>query len=185
VSQPDVITSEAAIRYADALIELAGETRGAMSGVERDMKALDKMFKGSSDLTRMVRSPVIAAEDKTKALQAIAKKGKFHALTVKFLGTVAQNLRAFELPEIVRAFADQLAKTRGTEIARVSSAAKLSAAQTKLIKDKLTKELGKKVDVETSVDPDLLGGFVVRIGSRLYDSSLRTQLDDLKLALKA
>jgi F-type H+-transporting ATPase subunit delta len=185
VSQPDVITSEAAIRYADALIELAGETRGALKPVERDMKALDKMFQNSSDLTRMVRSPVIAADDKTSALQALDKKDKFNPLTVKFLGTVAQNLRAFELPEIVRAFADQLAKTRGTEIARVTSASKLSAAQTKQIKDKLTKELGKKVEVETNVDADLLGGFVVRIGSRLYDSSLRTQLDDLKLALKA
>ena len=183
--QPDVVTSEAAIRYADALIELAEETRGALRGVERDMKSLGKMFKVSPDLLRAVRSPVLDSEEKGKALQAIAKKDGFHPLTTKFLGTVAQNLRAYELPNIVRAFADQLAKKRGTQIARVTSAAKLTAAQTKQIKDKLKSQLGKTVELETDVDPDLLGGFVVRVGSRLYDSSLRTQLDDLRIALKA
>ena len=183
--QADVITSEAAIRYADALIELAEDTRGALRGVERDMKSLRAMFTASPDLLRMVRSPVIDADSKAKALAAIAKKDGFHPLTVKFLGTVAQNLRAYELPNIVRAFADQLAAKRGTTIARVTSAAKLTAAQTKQIRDKLSKELGRKVELETQTDADLLGGFVVRVGSRLYDSSLRTQLDDLKLALKA
>ena len=183
--QPDLVTSEAAIRYADALVELAEDTRGAMRGVERDMKSLGEMFKTSSDLLGVVRSPVIGADDKQKALMAIGKKAGFHPLTVKFLGTVAQNLRAYELPNIVRAFADALARKRGTQIARVTSATKLTAAQTKSIKDKLSKELGKSIELDADVDPDLLGGFVVRIGSRLYDSSLRTQLDDLKLALRA
>ena len=185
VPQPDLVTSEAAIRYADALVELAEDTRGAMRGVERDMKSLGEMFKKSPDLLGVVRSPVVGAEDKQKALMAIGKKAGFHPLTVNFLGTVAQNLRAYELPNIVRAFADALARKRGTQIARVTSATKLTAAQTKSIKDKLSKELGKTVELDTDVDPDLLGGFVVRIGSRLYDSSLRTQLDDLKLALRA
>ena len=183
--QTDLVTSEAAIRYADALVELAEETRGALRGVERDMKALGEMFKGSSDLLGVVKSPVISSDDKQKALVAIGKKAGFHPLTNNFLGTVAQNLRAYELPNIVRAFADALARKRGTQIARVTSATKLTTAQTKSIKDKLSKELGKSVELDTSVDPDLLGGFVVRIGSRLYDSSLRTQLDDLKLALRA
>lgn len=185
VSQTDVITSEAALRYADALIALAEDSRGALKGVERDMKSLGHMFKASPDLLRMVRSPVISADDKTKALMAVGKTDGFHPLTGKFLGTVAGNLRAHELPAIVRAFGELLAKKRGAKIARVTSAVKLAPAQVKSLKDKLSKELGGKVELETVVDPDLLGGFVVRIGSRLYDSSLRTQLDDLKLALKA
>ena len=185
VSHTDVITSEAALRYADALIELADETRGATRGVERDMKSLRAMFKASPELLQMVRSPVIAGEFKARALTEIADTDGFHPLSRNFLGTVAQNQRARELPAIVDAFAELMAEKRGAKIARVRSAAKLSAAQLKDLKAKLADELGGKVQLDTEVDPSLLGGFVVQVGSRLYDSSLRTQLDDLKLALKA
>ena len=185
MSHTDVITSEAALRYADALIELADETRGAMRGVERDMKSLKAMFKASPELLQMVRSPVIAGEFKARALTEIAEKDGFHPLSQNFLGTVAENRRARELPDIVGAFAELLAEKRGAKIARVRSAAKLSAAQLKDLRAKLSDELGGKVELDAEVDPSLLGGFVVQVGSRLYDSSLRTQLDDLKLALKA
>ena len=183
--QLDLVTSEAAIRYADALIDLAEDTRGAMRGVERDMASLREMFKSHDDLARTMRSPVIASDAKHNVLAAIGKKDGFHPLTLKFLGAVSENGRARELPAITRAFAERLAEKRGTTIARVTSAAKLTAAQLKQLKTKLSSELGKAVELEHDVDPDLLGGFVVRVGSRLYDSSLRTQLDDLRLALKS
>ena len=183
--QPNSTLSEAAARYADALIDLAEGTRGGLRGVERDMKALGKMLKASPELASAMRSPVLADEGKAAALREIGRKDGFHPLTLNFLGTVAQNGRARDLPDMVRAFVERLAEKRGTRIARVSSATKLSAAQLKQIKDDLARETGSKIEIEAGVDPELLGGFVVRIGSRLYDSSLRTQLDDMKLALKA
>lgn len=183
--QTNPVTSETALRYADALISLAGETRSAMRGVERDMKSLKAMFKNSPELLAMVRSPVIAAGAKARALTEIADKDGFHPLSRSFLGTVAENRRARELPAIVSAFAELLAEKRGAKIARVRSAALLSAAQAKRLKADLSDEFGGKVELDVEVDPSLLGGFIVQIGSRLYDTSLRTQLDDLKLALTA
>ena len=183
--QLDLVTSEAAIRYADALIDLAEETSGAMRGVERDMERIRAMFRESDELTKVMRNPTVPSGAKLASLEAIGKQDGFHPLTLNFLGVVATNNRARDLPGIARAFADQLAARRGTTIARVTSAAKMTAAQLKELKSKLEADLGKSVDIEHSTDPDLLGGFVARVGSRLYDTSLRTQLDDLRLALQS
>ena len=183
--QLDLVTSEAAIRYADALIDLTEDTRGAMRGVERDMAQLRTMFRDAGDLRSAMRNPTIPSGAKLASLNAIAKKAGFHPLTQKFLGVVATNDRARDLPGIARAFADQLAARRGTTIAHVTSATKMTAAQLKDLKGKLEADLGKSVEIEHSTDPDLLGGFVARVGSRLYDTSLRTQLDDLRLALQS
>ena len=117
-------------------------------------------------------------------MTAIAKKAKLSTLTAQFIGTVAANRRAAELPGIISAFTEILAQRRGSQVAKVISATKLTAADLTSIKSQLKKTLGRPVDVETSIDPDLLGGFVVHIGSRLYDSSLKTKLEDMRLALK-
>jgi len=140
------------------------------------------MYDSSADLKSLANSPIIAAEDKAAGLTAVAKKAKLSPLTQQFIGTVAGNRRAADLPGIISAFMDLVARRRGSQVAKVISAAKLTAAQTTAIKSQLKKSLGRPVDIETSVDPDLLGGFVVRIGSRLYDSSLKTKLEDLRLA---
>ena len=117
------------------------------------------------------------------AITAIAKKAKLGKLVTQFVGTVAQNQRASELPAMVAAFEELVARKRGAQIAKVTSAKKLTAAQLTKIKSELKKSLGHTVTVETDIDPELLGGFVVKLGSRHYDSSLKTKLDNLKIAL--
>lgn len=180
----DVITGEAAARYAEALIELADNAK-SLNRVEKDLAVMAQAFADSDELRRMSDSPVVATDDKVSALTAIAKSAKLSPLTQQFIGTVAANRRAGELPVIIKAFNEQVARLRGTQVARISSATKLTQAQLTKLKSTLKAELGHAVDVETHVDPDLLGGFVVKIGSRLFDASLKTKLEDLRLALKS
>ncbi len=181
--EQNVITGEAPKRYASALLELATEAK-SLNLVEKDVKKLAKMFKDSAELNALATNPVYANEDKVAAVSAVAKKAKIGKLTSQFVGTVAQNRRSAELPSILASFQAQLAEQRGTQVAYVTSASKLTAADMAALKSKLKKSAGKTVTVETTIDPDLLGGFVVKIGSRLYDNSLKTKLEDLRLALK-
>ena len=183
MSDTEVITGEAPTRYAQALLDLAEDAK-SLPRVEKDLKSFKKMYESSVELKRLAESPVFATEDKVAALTAVAKKAKLSTLTQQFIGTVAGNRRAADLPGIISAFNEMVARRRGSQVAKVTSAAKLTAAQLSAIKTQLKKSLGRPVDIETSVDPELLGGFVVRIGSRLYDSSLKTKLEDLRLALK-
>ena len=183
MSQTDVITGEAPKRYAQALLELAVEAK-SLKTVEKDVKTLKSVFAKSPDMGRMASSPVIAIEDKVAALTAVSKKAKVSKLTTQFIGTVAKNRRASEIPAMLASFEGMVARRKGSQVAKVVSAQKLTAAQLTSLKSNLKKSIGRPVDVETSVDPDLLGGFIVRIGSRLYDSSLKTKLEDLKIALK-
>lgn len=182
MSQSDVVTGEAPKRYAQALLELA-EGAKSLKAVEKDVKVLKGVFEKSDDLRRMAASPVVAIEDKVAALVAVAKKAKVSALTTQFIGTVTQNRRASEIPAMLSSFEAMVARRKGSQVAKVTSAQKLTAAQLTSLKSNLKKTLGRPVDVETSVDPDLLGGFIVQVGSRLYDSSLKTKLEDLKIAL--
>ena len=183
LSDTEVITGEAPARYAKALLDLAVEAK-SLPRVEKDLKSFKKMYESSMDLKRLAESAVFGAQDQAAALVAVCKKAKLSTLTQQFIGTVAGNQRAADLPGIISAFMDMVARRRGSQVAKVISAAKLTAAELSAIKLQLKKSLGRPVDIETSVDPDLLGGFVVRIGSRLYDSSLKTKLEDLRLALK-
>jgi len=125
-------------------------------------------------------SALLELATEAKSLNSVEKDVK----SLQFVGTVAQNRRASELPAILASFQEQLAAQRGTQVAKVISASKMTAADLTALKAKLKKSAGKTVTVETSIDPDLLGGFIVQIGSRLYDNSLKTKLEDLRLALK-
>lgn len=183
MSDTDVIATEAADRYAAALLDAAKEAK-ALKTVEKDIKKLKALFAGSADVRRMAASPVFKTEQKVAAIVALAKKAKLSKLVSNFAGTAAQNSRAAEIPAMIAAFEARIAKERGTSKAVVTSATKLSAAQLASLKTNLKKTLGKTVDIETAIDPDLLGGFVVQIGSRLFDSSLKTKLEGLKLAMK-
>lgn len=183
MSQTELVTGEAPKRYAAALLELA-PSAAAVKALEKDLKSVKTMFATSEDLRRLANSPVFSTDDKVAALTAVAKKAKLGKLATQFIGLVAQNRRAGELPVIITAFEDELALRRGSQIAKVTSAKKLTAAQVTSLKANLKKAEGRKVDLEMDVDPSLLGGFVVRLGSKLYDSSLKTQLEDLSLALK-
>ncbi len=177
------VPSELAYRYAGALISLAEEGRG-LKTVEKDMKTLGGLFSGSPELAKMVKSPIVSDADKSGALLALAKKVKIGKLVSNFIGTVVMNGRAGELPDMIRAFEKMLAEKRGQETAFVRSAKKLSAAEKKSIAATLKKALGRTVAIQTVVDPELLGGFSVQVGSKYYDASLKTKLEGLSRALK-
>ncbi len=183
MSDTIAIPSEAAQRYADALLELAEDSK-SLKSAEKDLITLKGFFAKSDDLANMAASPVVSDADKAKALLALAKKAKFSKLVSNFIAVVAENGRAGELPSMVVAFEYMLAERRGTENALVTSATKLTTPQINAIKAGLKKSLGHAVTLDTRIDPDLLGGFAVKIGSKYFDASLKAKLDGLKLALK-
>jgi F-type H+-transporting ATPase subunit delta len=170
-------------RYAQALFDLALDA-DALTAVEADLKSLKSARAESADLRRLMDSPAFSAEDKGKALQAIGEKAKFNPLTLKFLGLLTGNRRADALGQVTDSFTRLSAAHRGVVSAEVVSATKLSAAQEKGVKAALRQSLGKDPEITTRVDPSILGGLKVRVGSRLFDASLRSKLDTLKFALK-
>ncbi|KAA5802324.1 F0F1 ATP synthase subunit delta [Alkalicaulis satelles] len=179
----DAITSEAGGRYARALFELADEA-GALDAVEADMTALGAAFAQSAELRRALSSPVHKTGDKAAVLAALAQKLKFQDMTARFLAVTAGNGRAGELPDMARAFAALAAKRRGALSADVASADALTAAQLKDLAAALKTALGKDVEIRAEVRPELIGGLIVKVGSRLFDSSLSTQLEGLRKSLK-
>ena len=170
-------------RYAKALFDLALDTK-ALDAVETDLKSLKAARDESADLRRALSSPGYSADDKGKALIAIGKKAGFHTTTLNFLGVLAANRRASILMSVISSFQSLSAAHRGAVAAEVTTAVKLTAAQTKGIKAALAQTLGKEPEITTRVDPAILGGLKVKVGSRLFDASLRTKLDSLKFALK-
>lgn len=170
-------------RYAQALFELADEA-GVLGAVENDVKALKGMIADSGDLRHLLASPAFTAEDKGKALSAIADKAKFNEVTGNFVALLAKNGRAGALPAALRAFEALAAERRGTVAAEVTTAIKISVAQQKAIAAALKKAFGKDPEITTTVDPALLGGLKVKVGSKLFDASLKSRLDQLKFALK-
>ena len=169
-------------RYATALFEMA-ESGNQIDQVSDDLQALDAMLADSEDLQRLVRSPVLSREDQARAIAALAEKAGLSDLTRRFLGVVAANRRLFGLSSMIRGFRDLVALNRGEATAEVVSAKELTDAQMTAVGDALKEAVGKAVTVEASVDPDLLGGLVVKVGSRMVDSSLRTKLQQLRLSM--
>jgi F-type H+-transporting ATPase subunit delta len=183
VSQASQSSNGAADRYAAALFDLARDDK-AVDSVEADLKTLKAAIAGAPDLAEVLASPLIPADQKSPALQAVAQKLGLSALTVKFVGLVASNGRANLLPQMINAGLRLASQARGEVVARVVTAAPLDAkTQTKLQKS-LADTLKTAVALETEVRPDLLGGLVVEVGSRQFDASIRTKLDTLKIALK-
>lgn len=179
----DSKTSNVGGRYAQALFDLATEDRN-LAAVEADLKALKTMRAESKDFRTLLASPAFSAEDKSRAIAALAAKAKFNSTTKKFLGLMAANGRLAALPAAITAFEALSAKSRGVVAATVTTAVALTAAQAKGVAASLRTALGKDPEIETRVDPSILGGIKVRVGSRLFDASLRSKLDSLKFALK-
>ncbi len=177
------ITASLQGRYASALFELASEQK-AVKTVEADLDQLGKAILESADLAALIRNPQISRIDAGKALDAVATLLGLSGLTKNFLGVLAQNRRLAKLPEIVRAFTAIAAAARGEVTAEVTSAHPLTAAQVTDLAAKLSAREGKDVTIKTSVDPEILGGLVVRIGSQQIDSSIRTKLNSLANAMK-
>jgi F-type H+-transporting ATPase subunit delta len=178
------MTASVAGRYASALFDLAKE-QNAVSSVEGDLGKLDNLLAMSDDFRSLVRSPVIPALDQGKALGAIAAKAGIGGLTSSFLGLVASNRRLFVLADMIKNYRALAAKSRGEVAAEVTSAQPLTDAQTEALKEALKAAAGSNVVVAAKVDPSLLGGLVVKIGSRMIDSSLKTKLANLAVALKS
>lgn len=170
-------------RYAAALFELADEGK-ALDDVAGDLSALQAALDGSADMQRLVRSPVLDRDEQWKAMSALLEKMGASDLTRKFLGVVTANRRLFALSGIIRAFLEELASRRGEVTADVVTAHPLSDSQTKELEAALKKAVGGKVAIAPRVDPSILGGLIVKVGSRMVDSSLRTQLQKLKFAMK-
>ena len=169
-------------RYATALYDLA-EAGKRLDAIVGDLNTLAGMIAESEDLQRLLRSPVISANDQQKAIAAISEKAEFDELTRRFIGVVAGNRRLFVLPDMISVFREILAFHRGEATAEVMSATELSETQIEALKVSLKDAVGTSVAVETVVDPELLGGLVVKVGSRMVDSSLRTKLQQLRLAM--
>jgi F-type H+-transporting ATPase subunit delta len=176
-------TQGLAERYAFALYELADEQK-ALDEVASDLTALRQLLVDSADFERLVRSPQLSRADQTKGSTAVLEAFGAHALTVKFAGVLAANRRLFALPQVITAFLKELARRRGEVSAEVTSAVALSDDEVQAVTEALRKVVGQKVTVSMSVDPELIGGLVVRVGSRMIDNSLRTKLHRLQLAMK-
>ena len=170
-------------RYATALFDLAAEQK-AVDAVLADLDTVAVMIDDSDDLSRLVRSPVVARVDQASAMAALVAKAGITGLVANFVGTVAENGRLSNLRSMIGQFKLLVSQFKGEIAAEVTSATKLNADQISSIEKSLAEAVGREVQLSAKVDPDVLGGLVVRVGSRMIDFSLRNQLNNLQLSLK-
>ena len=175
--------SGVAERYASALFDLARD-ESAIDRIEADLTAIQGLLDESADFRRLVGSPVFSAEDQQRAIGAVADKAGIGGLTGNFLRLIAKNRRLFALPGIAKAFHEMAARHRGEVTAEVTSAHPLNDSQVAALKAALKDKLRKDVTLQARVNPALLGGLVVKVGSRMIDTSLRTRLMNVKTQLK-
>jgi len=183
VATTDQTVSGVPGRYASALFELATEEK-ATEEVSRQLHTFQSAIDQSEDLNRLVRSPVFSSEDQVSALGAVAGQLGITGATLNFLKLVAKNRRLSVIPDMIKAFATLLAASKGEVAGEVTSAEPLSATQLADLKAALKSSLGRDVALTTRVDSSLLGGLIVKVGSRMMDNSLKTKLQTLKIAMK-
>ena len=177
------ITTGVAERYASALFELAKE-QGQQVQVEQDLTRFQAMLADSADLRRMIMSPAFSADAQSKALTAIADKAGIAGIAGNFLKVLARNRRLFITADVIKNFRLIAARARGEVSADVTSAHPLTDTQMQSLKDQLKASVGRDITIQSKVDPSLLGGLVVKVGSRMIDSSLKTKIEQLKIAMK-
>ncbi len=178
------IQASLAGRYASALFDLASEA-GTVTAVESDLDKLEAGLAESPELKMLTTNPRVTRGQAEKALWGVSAIMGLSDLTQKFLGTLAQNRRLGQLPGVIRAFRTIASAQRGEVYADVTSAHALTDAQLADLKSKLTAREGRTVKLSTKVDPEILGGLVVTIGSKRIDGSIRTRLNSLAQAMKA
>jgi F-type H+-transporting ATPase subunit delta len=183
VAGEGAIVSGMAGRYATALFELALESN-AIDAVKADLDRFDALVAESADLRRLVRSPVFGADEQAKALKAVLAAAGIGGLSAKFLELVASNRRLFAVRDMIRDYRRLVARHKGEVTAEVTLAEQPSAAHLAAIKDALATVTKKDVQVDVKVDPAIIGGLVVKLGSRMVDTSLRTKLNAIKHAMK-
>lgn len=170
-------------RYATALFELARD-ENSIDAVKTDLDNFDAMLAESADLARLVRSPVFTSEIQLKAISAVLDRAGIGGTSAKFLKLLAVNRRLFAVNDVIRVFRTLVARLKGEATAEVTVAEQLSDKNLAALKDALKAVTGKDVDLKVKVDPAIIGGLVVKIGSRMIDSSLRTKLNSIKHAMK-
>ena len=170
-------------RYATALFELARDEK-SIDAVKTDLDRFDAMLGESADLKRLVRSPVFSADAQLKALGAVLEKAEITGVSANFLKVLTANRRLFAVTEIIRAFRALVARFKGEATADVTVAEALSDANLDALKAALKSVTAKDVTLNVKVDPSIIGGLIVKLGSRMVDSSLRTKLNSIKHAMK-
>ena len=170
-------------RYGQALFDLASDS-DQISAVENDLRALKSMRAESQDLRRLLDSPAFSAQDRSRALNAVAERAGFSPTTRKFIGLLAANRRTAALPAVIDTYIRLSAERRGVVAAEVVTATPLTDTQAQGVRAALRQALGRDPEITTRVDPAILGGLRVRVGSRLFDASLKSRLDQLKFALQ-
>lgn len=175
-------TGQIATRYAAALIDMAEQAK-AVEKIEKDFNALQAMINDSKDFQNLIRNPLFNRGQQKGAILAIAEKAGFDALTIRFLGVLAQNRRLPILPAVIKAFQSELNRRRGGVEARVQTAFALSPEQTQSLQKSLSDAMGSNVTLNVEVNRDILGGMIVTVGSRMIDDSVRRKLERLKRTL--
>jgi len=183
VSESATLTATVAGRYANALFELAQEA-DALEAVERDVEALRAALRESADLSTLITSPLYSREDTARAMAAVARAMELGDLTANLLGVMAGKRRLFALGEVLETFVGLLAEHRGQITAEVTSARALSEAQRDALKEALATATGREIKLDTTVDESLIGGLVVKVGSRMVDTSIRSRLSAMEQAMK-
>jgi F-type H+-transporting ATPase subunit delta len=183
VAREEPIVSGMAGRYATALFDLASETN-AVDAVKADLERFAALIADSADLTRLVRSPVFSAEEQGHALDAVLERAGIAGIAAKFLKLVTANRRLFAVRDMIRGFRELVAKHKGEATAEITVAEKLKDEHVEALRAALKAVSGKDVDLDIKIDPAIIGGLVVKLGSRMVDTSLRTKLNAIKHAMK-
>ena len=175
--------SGVAERYSTALFELGLEAN-VLDNILDELNRFHEAMDAVDDLARLVKSPVFTADEQLRAISAILQQMQIEGLTANFIKLLAKNRRLYALPDMIKAFRALVAKHRGQTSAEVISATKLEEGQVRALQSALKAALHKDVQIEQRVDPALLGGLIVKVGSRMIDNSLRTKLNSLKQVMK-
>jgi F-type H+-transporting ATPase subunit delta len=183
VAAEDPSVSGVSGRYATALFELARDEK-SVDAVRADLDRFVAMLADSADLERLVRSPVFSADAQLKALSAVLDKAGIGGISARFLKVLTANRRLFAVGEVIRAYRALVAKFKGEATADVTVAEPLNAKNLDALKTALKSVTGKDVTLNVNVDPSIIGGLMVKLGSRMVDSSLRTKLNSIKHAMK-
>jgi F-type H+-transporting ATPase subunit delta len=183
VAAQDPSVSGVSGRYATALFELARDEK-SIDAVLADLNQFDVLLGDSADLKRLVRSPVFSAEVQMRALDAVLDKAGMTGTSAKFLKVLTANRRLFAVSDVIRAFRALVANFKGEATAEVTVAEQLNDRNLDALKSALKTVTGKDVALNVKVDPSIIGGLVVKLGSRMVDSSLRTKLNSIKHAMK-
>jgi F-type H+-transporting ATPase subunit delta len=183
VSEPASISASIAARYATAIFEIAQENNN-LDGLESSINDLDAALADSADLRALIQSPMISRSNQETAISEVARKMGLEDVLVKSLALMAQKRRLFVLPQLIGALREQIALERGEVTADVTSAKALTKAQSEKLAKTLTERVGKTVTINTTVDESLIGGLIIKVGSKMIDTSIRSKLNSLQNAMK-